>query len=103
MFELSREREEKNKQKVDNLQAEVKHLVSIIELGQQNNSSQNIAVDKLIKLRDELAKSRDKLNEELLAFKDELYHKEEQIIDKKNMKLDLENDYKMTKKSLMEV
>lgn len=103
MFDLSREREDKNKQKVDNLQAEVKHLTSLLQQDSLMHNRQNKAVSELQSLRDQYVKEREQLNNYLVTLKEELTNKYEQVKELANEKYDLETDYKLLKKQNEEV
>lgn len=59
MLEISREREEKNKQRIENLQIEISQLRNIIDQGNSISTGQNNTVNELMAAQDVLTKERD--------------------------------------------
>ncbi len=58
MLEVSRDREEKSKQKIENLTSEIKHLSSLLEQDNNMNSGQNTTVQELLNFKEELIKGK---------------------------------------------
>lgn len=48
MVEQSREREERNKSKIENLHSEIKHLKGLIDQGNSISAGQNNTVNELL-------------------------------------------------------
>ena len=58
ILQLSRDREEKSKQKIENLHAEIKHLNTLIDQGNSLSSGQNNTVHDLLNMKEQLMKGR---------------------------------------------
>lgn len=56
ILQLSRDREEKSKQKIENLHAEIKHLNTLIDQGNSLSSGQNNTVHDLLNMKEQLMK-----------------------------------------------
>ena len=55
---MSKEREEKSKQKIENLHTEIKHLTAINEQGQSASNYKNEKINELQTLKDDLKKGK---------------------------------------------
>ena len=56
VLQLSKDREEKSKQKIENLHAEIKHLNTLIEQGNSLSSGQNNTVHDLLNMKEQVMK-----------------------------------------------
>lgn len=100
---LSKEREDKAKQKIENLQAEIKHLNSLLEKGNSLSSGQSNTVQELMTLKDELTKERDEMHTKLIHLKGEATYEQEKLRNLEQDRNSSEVDLKTLKKQMIEL
>lgn len=100
---LSKEREDKAKQKIENLHAEIKHLNGLLEQGNSLSSGQNNTVQELIALKDELTKERDELHTKLIRLKGESTFEQDKMKNLEQERIGMEIELKALKKQKMEL
>lgn len=100
---LSKEREDKAKQKIENLQAEIKHLNSLLEKGNNLSSGQNNTVSELMQLKDELTKERDEMHTKLIHLKGEATYEQDKVRTLDQDKVTFEIELKTLKKQMIEL
>ncbi len=97
VLEISKEREDKNKQKVDNLYQEVKHLNNILDKSCFLNNEQSDTVERLRAIQEEQTASKNKKTTVLAQYKAEfngLYEVNRKFVNEKN---EMETDLKHLK------
>ncbi len=72
MMEAMKERDEKSKQKIENLYSEIKHLRGLIDQGNSISAGQNSTVNELITQKDTLVREKESLLLNLNNTKNEL-------------------------------
>lgn len=100
---LSKEREDKAKQKIENLQSEIKHLNSLLEKGNSLSSGQTNTVQELMSLKDELTKERDEMHTKLIHLKGEATFEQEKVRNSEQERSGYEIELKTLKKQMIEL
>lgn len=103
MLELSKEREERNKQKIENLHSEIRHLQSLIDQGNNISSGQSNTVNELLLVKEELTKERDNLSVKFSTVTAELEVSAAKVKTYESERLTMETENKSLKKTVNEL
>ncbi|EAR86580.1 flagellar associated protein (macronuclear) [Tetrahymena thermophila SB210] len=93
ILELSKDREEKSKQKIENLDLEIKNLNQLIERSSAANSGQTTTVADLLTAKEELTKGNRLLEEQIKDAKSQLEFLEKSIAIAEDAKLKNQEAY----------
>jgi len=99
VIEQSRQREETNKLKIENLHDEIKQLQSLIDQGNNISSGQNNTVNELLAAKDTLTKEKEQLYANLQNTKSELSQALEKIMKMDEDKANSDNEVKDLRKN----